>query len=213
MNEQRMNAAAFDRWQATYDADVLACDQAGEYPFAGYCQLMEQLFQLVHSREGVSVLELGCGTGLLAGRLERAGHPVTGVDFSEKMLAQARKNAPDSVFYRSTLPQLPPELAGKQFDCIIAAYSLHHLRDEEKYAFFRALRPYLAPEGAILVGDVSFPTRRGLEQCREAYGAEWDADEFYFVREELEQALPEYHLDAIPISFCADVLILTPEEG
>ena len=64
-----------------------------------------------------------------------------------------------------------------------------------------------------MVGDVSFPTRRGLEQCREAYGAEWDADEFYFVREELEQALPEYHLDAIPISFCADVLILTPEEG
>ena len=48
MNEQSMNAAAFDRWQATYDADVLVCDQAGEYPFAGYCQLMEQLFQLVH---------------------------------------------------------------------------------------------------------------------------------------------------------------------
>lgn len=104
MNEQSMNAAAFDRWQATYDADVLACDQAGEYPFAGYCQLMEQLFQLVHSREGVSVLELGCGTGLLAGRLERAGHPVTGVDFSEKMLAQARKNAPDSVFTAARCP-------------------------------------------------------------------------------------------------------------
>ena len=84
---------------------------------------------------------------------------------------------------------------------------------EEKYAFFRALRPFLAPEGAILVGDVSFPTRQGLEQCQEAYGAEWDAEEFYFVREELEQALPEYHLDAIPISFCADILILTPEEG
>lgn len=212
MTEQSMNAAGFDRWQATYDADVLTCDAAGEYPFAGYSQLMEQLFQLVHSREGVSVLELGCGTGLLAKRLTEQGHPVTAVDFSEKMLEQAAKNAPSATLYRASLPALPPEIMQMQFDCIVAAYSLHHLQDEEKYEFLRALRERLAPEGAILLGDVSFPSRKGLEECREAYGEEWDDTEYYFVRDELEAALPEYHLDAIPISFCADVLILTPEE-
>lgn len=213
MTDQVMNASEFDRWQATYDADVLKCDAAGEYPFAGYQMLMEQLFQLVHSREGVTVLELGCGTGLLAKRLTEQGHPVTAVDFSEKMLEQAAKNAPSATLYRASLPELPPELAEKKFDCIVAAYSLHHLQDEEKYAFFRKLRAYLAPEGAILLGDVSFPNRKGLEECRDAYGEEWDDTEYYFVRDELEAALPEYHLDAIPISFCADVLILTPEEG
>lgn len=213
MSEQSMTPAAFDRWQATYDADVLACDEAGEYPFAGYGQLMEQLFQLVHSREGVSVLELGCGTGLLAKRLTEAGHPVTAVDFSEKMLEQAAKNAPSATLYRASLPALPTELAGQKFDCIVAAYSLHHLQDAEKYALLRSLRTMLAPEGAVILGDVSFPHRRGLEECREAYGEEWDDEEYYFVRDELEAALPEYHLDAIPISFCADVLILSPEEG
>ncbi len=212
MMEHLLDAAGFDAWQAKYDADVAACEAAGDYPFAGYTKLQQQIFDIVHAREGVSALDLGCGTGKLLARLGQAGHPVTGLDFSEEMLAAAAKSAPNASFVKAELSQAPEVLAGKTFDCIYAAYSLHHLPDEQKYDLLARLKDLLAPEGVLILGDVSFPDRAGLEAVREAYEDEWDDSGHYLVREELEQALPQFDVDCIPISFCADVLILSPAE-
>lgn len=212
MEHKVLDAAGFDAWQAKYDADVAACEEAGDYPFAGYTELHQQVFDIVHAREDVSVLDLGCGTGKLTARILEAGHPVTAVDFSGQMLQAAAHNAPGATFVQGELAQVPDLLAGQTFDCIIAVYALHHLPDAEKYALLTALREHLNPEGVIVLGDVSFPDRDGLEAVREAYEEDWDDSEFYLVREELEQALPQFDVDCIPISFCADVLILSPTE-
>ena len=212
MENKLLDAAGFDAWQAQYEADVAACEEAGDYPFAGYTELHDQIFDIVHAREGVTALDLGCGTGKLTARLLEAGHPVTGVDFSENMLAAAGKNAPGAAFVQAELKEVPEKLAGQTFDCIVAAYALHHLPDEDKYALLTALKALLKPEGVIILGDVSFPDREGLEAVREAYEEEWDDSEFYLVREELEAALPQFDVDCIPISFCADVLILSPND-
>lgn len=212
MEHKVLDAAGFDAWQAKYDADVAACEEAGDYPFAGYTELHQQVFDIVHAREGVSVLDLGCGTGKLTARILEAGHPVTAVDFSGQMLQAAAHNAPGATFVQGELAKVPDLLAGQTFDCIIAVYALHHLPDAEKYALLTALREHLKPEGVIVLGDVSFPDRDGLEAVREAYEEDWDDSEFYLVREELEQALPQFDVDCIPISFCADVLILSPAE-
>ena len=54
-----------------------------------------------------SVLDLCCGTGLLAGELVARGYSVVGVDASEAMLALARKRlGPEVVLSRMTLPEL-----------------------------------------------------------------------------------------------------------
>ena len=212
MENKLLDAAGFDAWQAQYEADVAACEEAGDYPFAGYTELHDQIFDIVHAREGVTALDLGCGTGKLTARLLEAGHPVTGVDFSDNMLAAARKKRPGAAFVQAELKAVPEKLAGQTFDCIVAAYALHHLPDEDKYALLTALKDLLKPEGVIILGDVSFPDRKGLEAVREAYEADWDDSEFYLVREELEAALPQFDVDCIPISFCADVLILSPND-
>lgn len=212
MENKLLDAAGFDAWQAQYEADVAACEEAGDYPFAGYTELHDQIFDIVHAREGVTALDLGCGTGKLTARLLEAGHPVTGVDFSENMLAAAHENAPGAAFVQAELKEVPEKLTGQTFDCIVAAYVLHHLPDGDKYALLTALKALLNPEGVIILGDVSFPDREGLEAVREAYEEEWDDSEFYLVREELEAALPQFDVDCIPISFCADVLILSPND-
>lgn len=212
MENKVLDAAGFDAWQAQYDADVAACEAAEDYPFAGYTELHQQVFDIVHAREGVTVLDLGCGTGKLTARMVEAGHPVTAVDFSGQMLQGAAHNAPGATFVQAELVQVPDLLAGQTFDCIIAVYALHHLPDQQKYALLTALREHLNPEGVIVLGDVSFPNREGLEAVREAYEEDWDDSEFYLVREELEAALPQFDVDCIPISFCADVLILSPAE-
>ena len=212
MEHEILDAAGFDAWQARYDADVAACEATGNYPFAGYTDLQQQVFDIIHAREGVSALDLGCGTGRMAGRLLEAGHPVTAVDFSDNMLAAAAKNAPGVELVKAELEEVPEKLAGRQFDCIYAAYSLHHLPDERKYVLLEKLRAMLKPDGVIVLGDVSFPDREGMEAVKEAYEDGWDDSEFYLVRDELEQALPQFDVDCIPISFCADVLILSPAE-
>ena len=90
MEHTILDAAGFDAWQAQYEADVAACEAVEDYPFAGYTELQQQIFDIVHAREGVSVLDLGCGTGKMAARLLEAGHPVTAADFSDNMLAAAQ---------------------------------------------------------------------------------------------------------------------------
>ena len=54
MENMVLDAAGFDAWQARYDADVAACEAAGDYPFAGYTDLQQQVFDIVHAREGVA---------------------------------------------------------------------------------------------------------------------------------------------------------------
>lgn len=209
-----LSAEAFDRWSASYDADVRACVEADEYPFAGYFDALEQLAELVNSRDGsMTVLDLGIGTGVLAARLAENGHSIFGVDFSLDMLDSAAQKLPDAFLFQHDLTQgLPNALMSLRADFIIASYSLHHLTDAQKVELLRALRWNLKPDGVILLADVSFPTRVHMEECREAYADVWDAEECYLIEDELRAALPEYHIDTIPVSFCADVWILTPED-
>ena len=44
MENKVLDATGFDAWQARYDADVAACEAAGDYPFAGYTDLQQQVF-------------------------------------------------------------------------------------------------------------------------------------------------------------------------
>lgn len=73
------------------------------------------------ARQGLSVLDVGCGTGVLAllAHLSGAGR-IVGVDVSEDAVAAARENAElndaeDVVFRKAAVTEL-----GEQFDCVVA---------------------------------------------------------------------------------------------
>ncbi len=53
-------------------------------------------------REGL-VVDLGCGSGLWAGELTKAGYRVCGVDVSESMIDIARGRVPDAEFRVASL--------------------------------------------------------------------------------------------------------------
>ena len=53
-------------------------------------------------REG-TVVDLGCGSGILARIMSDAGYDVRGVDISEDMIALARANAPGATFVHASL--------------------------------------------------------------------------------------------------------------
>lgn len=118
------------------------------------------------------------------------------------------------------MPEAPPisgglypgagkRAVGRQYDAIIATYSLHHLSDTQKVRFFRDLLGLLAPNGCIYVGDVAFRTREELEACRRRMAEKWDEDEIYFVFEELKEAFPQLEFE--PVTYCSGVLYLKRE--
>lgn len=104
---------------------------------------------------------------------------------------------------------LAAELTERDYDFILATYSLHHLTAPEKVRFLTELRARLRPGGTILIGDVAFKTRTALEACRLAAGEDWDSEEAYFVVEELRKDFPD--LCFVPMSPCAGVLSLENE--
>ena len=93
-----------------------------------------------------SVLDLCCGTGLLAGELIDRGYRVVGVDASEAMLALARKRlGPDAALSRTTLPELTIEGV---FDAAVSTFDgLNYLSPDELIATMAAVADRLRPNG------------------------------------------------------------------
>lgn len=98
--------------------------------------------------EGRSVLDVGCGGGLLAEPLARLGGKVTGLDASAEVISVARDHAAAmglDIDYRAGDIQ---ELEGR-FDLVTAMEVVEHVSDPALFA--RALAKRLAPEGLLIM--------------------------------------------------------------
>jgi SAM-dependent methyltransferase len=107
---------------------------------------LERFLALVST--GAPILDLGCGTGEpIARHLIAAGHPVTGVDASEAMLAIARDRFPDAEWLHADMRGLD---LGRRFGGIVAWDSFFHLARDDQRAMFPVFARHLAPGGALL---------------------------------------------------------------
>lgn len=202
-----LNSNGFDVWADGYDESVRLADESDAYPFAGYATILKEIYGRVCASGAKAVLDIGFGTGTLAGQLYQQGCDVFGQDFSSRMIQLAQGKMPRAKLYQGDFSLgLVQELKQRRYDAIIATYALHHLTDEQKAAFFQELLPLLQDNGCIYVGDVAFATRAQLEQCKAQAGDDWDASEIYFVYDELKQAFPQLRFE--PVSHCAGLLTL-----
>ncbi len=202
-----LNQKGFDLWADDYDKSVGLSDDSGTYPFAGYKQILSHIYAQVLTAPGQKVLDIGFGTGTLTTKLYEAGCTIFGQDFSPRMLQLAQEKMPQARLYQGDFSRgLAAPLLTERYDAIIATYSLHHLTDGEKVTFLRSLLPLLSPGGRIYIGDVAFPDREKLEECKSFAGEEWDEEEHYFVYSELRPHFP--HSCFTPFSPCAGLLEL-----
>jgi len=95
------------------------------------------------------VLDVACGTGLLAAELVERGYRVVGVDASEDMLARARRLlGPGVRLIRDSLPDL--EVDGR-FDAVVCTLDgITYLEPTELQAAFASFADLLRPGGGLV---------------------------------------------------------------
>ena len=195
----------FDTWANEYDKSVSISDNEDTYPFAGYKDVQENIFQTIMKTPKATVLDIGFGTGTLTTRLYEQGCTIYGQDFSAEMIKLASEKMPLAHLYQGNFTQgLAEPLKCQKYDYIVATYSLHHLTDEQKIIFIQQLLDLLNENGKIIIGDVAFKSRDELDICREKEGNKWDSDEIYFVADELKKVFPK--LSFVSCSYCSGIL-------
>jgi ubiquinone/menaquinone biosynthesis C-methylase UbiE len=132
--------SGYDRWASIYDREANPL-VALEEPV-----VREALGEVA----GLSVLDLGCGTGRHSIWLADGGATVTGIDFSEGMLEAARRK-PGAGAVRFLVHDLhqPLPFAPGSFDLVVSGLVLEHLQELD--AFFREARRVLRPGGRAVV--------------------------------------------------------------
>ena len=173
-NSKMLNNEGFDLWADGYDQIVGISDEEGTYPFAGYKQILNEIYNRTLAGKCDTILDIGLGTGTLTTKLYEQGCHVWGQDFSERMIELAKEKMPKAKLYQGDFSKgLVKELKQNRYDAIIATYSLHHLSDEQKVELIKDLLLLLNDDGHIYIGDVAFETRAELEHHRALIGDEW----------------------------------------
>ena len=197
-------SSEFDHWAETYDQDVVSQDR---FPFAGYEQTLRTVVELAAPEPGMTVLDIGTGTGNLAARFAERGCQLWCSDFSRAMLRQARHKVPAAQMVMHDLGGNWPSELDRRFNRIVSAYVFHHftLRSKVKLATDMELR-HLEPAGKLIIADLSFPDEESMRAFALSVGDLWD-QEHYWLADESVAAMAEAGLKVgyLQVSACAGV--------
>lgn len=94
---------------------------------------------------GLRVLEVGCGPGVLAERLQRDGIDLIAIDASEEQVAEARARGVPAIVSDFLAFESPP------FDAVLFTRSLHHIAPLE--AGIARIRALVRPGGLVVADE------------------------------------------------------------
>jgi SAM-dependent methyltransferase len=125
-----------------------------------------------------TVVDLCCGSGLLAGKLTAAGYEVLGIDISEALLDIAKEYAPSAHFRQESIwkSELPPCVAVAAIgECFNYLFDEVGNTDQALYELLERIHKAL-DLGGLLLFDVAEPGRvpgsSGLQRTR-TEGEDW----------------------------------------
>ncbi|WP_422917842.1 bifunctional 2-polyprenyl-6-hydroxyphenol methylase/3-demethylubiquinol 3-O-methyltransferase UbiG [Salipiger thiooxidans] len=120
--------------------------------------------------EGLRIVDIGCGGGLLCEPMARLGAEVVGVDAAERNIPVAQLHADQSgleIDYRHTTAEALAE-AGELFDVVLNMEVVEHVADP--LAYLTACRQLLKPGGLHLCSTIN---RNAKSFAMAIVGAEW----------------------------------------
>lgn len=137
----------FEQAASTWDANPARVEQARNIAAA--------IRRQIGNRKNLTVLDYGCGTGLVTLELEDLAAEITGMDSSSAMLAELQRKAKERNLHhvktiQGDLQTEPaPSLAA---DLVVSAMALHHVEDVA--SVIAKLAAVLKPGGMLCLADL-----------------------------------------------------------
>lgn len=116
------NKHFWGKWAARYDRILSGSGKL-------YRDILSNMKQTLN--RNMTVLELACGTGLLSVKIAPTVKHLEATDFSEEMIAQAKKKVHSSKLHFSVQDCTALPYAPQTFDAVIISNALHIMPDPE----------------------------------------------------------------------------------
>src|SRR5438270_8875389 len=117
-------------------------------------EALERIVEMAEAHPGDTVLDVGCGPGLLVCAFARVVRHATGIDLTPAMLEQARQLQDQRGLTNVTWHEgdvLPLPFANESFSIVSARFAFHHFVDP--LAVLQEMRRVLKRAGRIVVAD------------------------------------------------------------
>jgi putative AdoMet-dependent methyltransferase len=160
----------FDR-QAFFHDELVLNNKEGFNKHPSYNQALRMIVEWVSPNQRERGLDIGTGTGNLAGQFLVKGIDMAGIDQSKEMLKQCQRKFPDLETKLGNFLAIP--YLDHSFDFVVTSYALHHLTDEQKRLALVEMQRVLKPHGRICIADLMFEN----EEKREAYIKKLDRED------------------------------------
>ena len=122
------------------------------YKDKDYIIEIEYLNKIIASlfEKNISILDIGCGTGIHANLLREKGHTVHGMDISEDMLENAKTNFCKDIDF--TLGDIRDFKINKKFDLISSLFHVmsYQTTNQDLENSFKAINDHLNPNGYFI---------------------------------------------------------------
>jgi len=143
------------------------------------------------------VLDVGCGSGVKSKYLFDRGISVLGIDFSEKLVAIAKREVPGAQFQVMDMRDIG-ELSG-EFDGIFAQASLLHIPKKEIGGLLSNFCTKLKPGGLLYIAVKEARQGKPDEEIKieTDYGYPYERFFSYFTKDELREYLRELKLTTV----------------
>jgi ubiquinone/menaquinone biosynthesis C-methylase UbiE len=176
--------AYYDRRAPEYDEWYLGSGRFAERDRPGWDKEMEALRCTLEALPPAKTLDVACGTGFLTRHLPGE---IVGLDQSESMLDEARRQAPNATYVQSDALVLPFE--DGSFGRVFTGHFYGHLEEPEREAFLDEARR-VAPE--LVIVDSAIQPDVPVEEWQERIlndGTRWEVFKRYFAPEALAAEL------------------------
>jgi ubiquinone/menaquinone biosynthesis C-methylase UbiE len=176
--------AYYDRRAPEYDEWYLGSGRFAERDRPGWDEEIEALRRTLEALQPAKTLDIACGTGFLTRHLPGE---IVGLDQSESMLEEARRQAPNATYLSGDAFSLAFE--DGSFERVFTGHFYGHLEKPEREAFMREARR-VAPE--LVVVDSAIQQPGVEEEWQERIlndGTRWEVYKRYFAPETLAAEL------------------------
>jgi len=159
---------SFNDWAKTYDKDIRDETLEGNWIYENYESVLDKIVEYSELSENdySIVLDIGVGTGNLAGRFLERNLSVIGIDPSKEMRKICIEKYPELQVNEGNFLNIP--IISGSVDIIVSSYAFHHLTQEQKETSIVEMRKVLKPKGRIVIADLMFKNTNKEGEIKES---------------------------------------------